>query len=215
MTSHGYGNSMYKLSSDDRIEALKFSNFSVFVNGFNMAFLKISIGMALLRIGLGKTMNTMIWISIFISVCCNAMVIFGSLLFCRPMEAIWNKGLPTGTYECWPKTYNIGFSYTQTGMHIFVITMSILSLTYDHSTSRQYCNRLVLLDRTLDLSVEDQGLQIQQVGATWCLFTRTLCLGLCYRQMLGIAQTSHDPGSYMYVTSSGPMLMRLSFTDFP
>ncbi|KAK6072558.1 hypothetical protein SCUP234_09108 [Seiridium cupressi] len=105
MTSHGYGNSLYKLSSYDRIEALKFSNFSIFVNGFNMAFLKISIGAALLRIGLGRTMTVMIWASITISVICNAMVIPGSLFFCRPMDAIWNKGLPKGTYECWPKTW--------------------------------------------------------------------------------------------------------------
>ncbi|KAK6063635.1 hypothetical protein SCUP515_12269 [Seiridium cupressi] len=118
MTSHGYGNSLYKLSSYDRIEALKFSNFSIFVNGFNMAFLKISIGAALLRIGLGRTMTVMIWASITISVICNAMVIPGSLFFCRPMDAIWNKGLPKGTYECWPKTYNVAFSYTQTAGNI-------------------------------------------------------------------------------------------------
>lgn len=115
MTSHGYGKSMYKLSSYDRVEALKYSNFSIFVNGFNMALLKISIGAALLRIGFDRTMNVMIWICIVISVLCNAMAIPGSLFLCRPMEAIWNKGLPAGTYSCWPKSYTTGASYTQTG----------------------------------------------------------------------------------------------------
>ncbi|KAH8195335.1 hypothetical protein TruAng_010503 [Truncatella angustata] len=127
MTSHGYGNSMYTLSASDRINALKFSNFSIFVNGFNMAFLKISIGAALLRIGLGKTMYVMIWVAIVLSILCNAMVIPGTFFQCRPMEAIWNKGLPVGSYTCWSKSFSVVASYIQTDLFFTIGPLIYLS----------------------------------------------------------------------------------------
>lgn len=134
MVIHGYGKSIYTLSADDRIEALKYSNFSVLVNGFNMAALKISIGMALLRIEFGRSMNITIWTFIFISVVCNAMVLPGTLFLCKPMEAIWNKALPAGTYTCLPSSVNVAASYTQTGETFHRPTVSLFRTRSDSNT---------------------------------------------------------------------------------
>lgn len=78
-----------------------------------MLFLKLSIGASLLRLQLGRGMNWIVWFSILLSVCANAMTLIGSLFQCVPMEAIWNISLPN--YTCIPKKYVVGSAYAQAG----------------------------------------------------------------------------------------------------
>lgn len=113
MCENGYGKSVAKLDPSDRIQASKFSNFALLINGFSMAFLKISIGLSLLRLQLGRNMSWFIWAAIVLSVLCNAIVVVGSLFACRPIEAIWNKTLEN--FSCIDRRVNVANSYVQTG----------------------------------------------------------------------------------------------------
>ncbi|KAE9976078.1 hypothetical protein EG328_002849 [Venturia inaequalis] len=109
--SHGYGTSIYQLDPAEAAHALKAFNFTILTNGICMILLKLSIGASLLRLQLGRGMNWIVWLSIFISVCANAMTLIGSCFQCVPMEAIWNIRLPN--YTCIPKKYVVGSSYAQ------------------------------------------------------------------------------------------------------
>lgn len=114
MVHYGYGKSRYLLEPTQMTSALKFSNFAVLVNGFAMAFLKISIGLSLLRLQLGKGMNWIVWGSIFLSVVVNLLVVVTTLFGCRPLAATWDRSLmPIAT--CLPRTVNVAHSYVQTG----------------------------------------------------------------------------------------------------
>lgn len=108
---YGYGKTYMLLEPADMVQALKYSNFAVLVNGFAMAYLKISIGLTLLRLNLNKGMNRMVWASIFLSVAVNMLVLVGSLFACRPIAAVWNRSLwPIA--DCLPRTVNVARSYT-------------------------------------------------------------------------------------------------------
>ena len=114
MVHYGYGKTRYLLEPSQMTNALKFSNFAVLVNGFAMAFLKISIGLSLLRLQLGKGMVWIVWGSIFLSVFVNALVVVMTLFGCRPLAAVWDRSLmPVAT--CLPRTVNVANSYVQTG----------------------------------------------------------------------------------------------------
>jgi hypothetical protein len=112
MVHYGYGKTKALLDHAQMTTALKYSNFAVLVNGFAMAFLKISVGMSLLRLQLGKGMVWIVWGSIFLSVAVNALVLVTSLFGCRPIAAIWDKSLmPTST--CLPRTVYVANGYIQ------------------------------------------------------------------------------------------------------
>lgn len=111
---YGYGKSIRTLSDYQIVHAFKYQNFAGLMNGFCMAFLKISIGLSLLRLQLGKGMSRIIWGSIVLSVVCNASVMVGTLFKCRPIEAIWNSAL-LPTASCVSPTVMLVVLYTQTG----------------------------------------------------------------------------------------------------
>jgi hypothetical protein len=112
MVHYGYGKTKALLDHAQMTTALKYSNFAVLVNGFAMAFLKISVGMSLLRLQLGKGMVWIVWGSIFLSVAVNALVLVTSLFGCRPIAAVWDKSLmPTST--CLPRTVYVANGYIQ------------------------------------------------------------------------------------------------------
>lgn len=110
---HGYGTSIFQLDPADAVLALKAVNFTVLTNAICMVFLKLSIGASLLRLQIGRGMSWIVWLSILISVCSNAMVLVGSVFQCVPMEAIWNIGIENHT--CIPRKYVVGSSYAQAG----------------------------------------------------------------------------------------------------
>lgn len=113
MVHHGYGKTRYLLEPTQMAAAMKYSNFAILVNGFAMAFLKISIGLSLLRLQLGKGMVWIVRGSIFLSVVVNMLVIVTSLFGCRPLAAVWDRSLmPIAT--CLPRTVNVANSYVQT-----------------------------------------------------------------------------------------------------
>ena len=112
MVHYGYGKTKFLLDHAQMTTALKYSNFAVLVNGFAMAFLKISVGMSLLRLQLGRGMIWIVWFSIFLSVAVNALTLVTSLFGCRPIAAIWDKSLmPTST--CLPRTVYVANGYIQ------------------------------------------------------------------------------------------------------
>jgi hypothetical protein len=112
MVHHGYGKTKYLLDHAQMTTALKYSNFAVLVNGFAMAFLKISVGMSLLRLQLGKGIIWIVWGSIILSVFVNALTLVTSLFGCTPLAAVWDKSLmPTST--CLPRTVYVANSYIQ------------------------------------------------------------------------------------------------------
>jgi len=114
MVHYGYGKTKYLLEPKQMTTALKFSNFAILVNGFAMAFLKISIGLSLLRLQLGKGMAWIVRGSIVLSVVVNALVVVTSLFGCQPLAAVWDRSLmPTAT--CLSRTVSVANSYTQTG----------------------------------------------------------------------------------------------------
>lgn len=114
MVHNGYGKTWTLLEPAHMVQALKYSNFAVLVNGFAMAFLKISIGLTLLRLNLDKRMNRIVWASILLSVAVNMLVVPTTLFGCRPLAAVWDRSL-WATADCFPRTVNVAFSYTQTG----------------------------------------------------------------------------------------------------
>ena len=114
MVDYGYGKTRLLLEPSQMTSALKYSNFAVLVNGFAMAFLKISIGLSLLRLQLGKGMVWIVWGSIFLSVTVNGLVVVTTLFGCRPLAAVWDRRLlPVAT--CLPRSVNVSHSYVQTG----------------------------------------------------------------------------------------------------
>lgn len=114
MVHHGYGKSIKMLKPAQTAQALKFSNFAVLINGFAMAFLKLSIGASLLRLQLGKGMVWIVWASIVISVAANGLVIVGTLFGCTPLAAVWDRRLMS-VAKCLPPTATMVNSYIQTG----------------------------------------------------------------------------------------------------
>lgn len=114
MVHHGYGKSIKLLKPAQAAEALKFSNFAVLVNGFAMAFLKLSIGASLLRLQLGKGMVWIVWASIVISVAANGLVVVGTLFGCSPLAAVWDRSLMP-VAKCLPPMATMVNSYIQTG----------------------------------------------------------------------------------------------------
>jgi hypothetical protein len=114
MVHYGYGKTRLLLDPLQMTGALKFSNFAVLVNGFAMAFLKISIGLSLLRLQLGKGMVWIVWGSIVLSVIVNGLVVVTTLFGCRPLAAVWDRSLmPVAT--CLPRSVSLWHSYIQTG----------------------------------------------------------------------------------------------------
>lgn len=114
MVDHGYGRRMDTLDHDRATTALKFSNFAVLINGFAMAFLKVSIGLSILRLQLDRTMTWVVWSSVVFAVIVNGLVVVTTLFGCRPLAATWDKSLmPVAT--CLPLTVNVVNSYIQTG----------------------------------------------------------------------------------------------------
>lgn len=127
MVHYGYGKTRYLLEPSRMTSALKFSNFAVLVNGFAMASLKISIGLSLLRLQLGKGMVWIVWGSVVLSVVVNLLVLVTTLFGCRPLAAVWDRSLmPIAT--CLPRNVNVMHSYIQTGK---LITASIVSIETD------------------------------------------------------------------------------------
>ncbi|QDS77605.1 hypothetical protein FKW77_002002 [Venturia effusa] len=126
--SHGYGKHISQIAPSETVKALKAINFTVLTNGICMIFLKLSIGASLLRLQLGRGMTWIVWISIFISVCCNSMVLVGSIFACVPMAAIWDISLPH--YTCIPKRYVVGSGYAQAGGNIVTDLFYSLSPLY-------------------------------------------------------------------------------------
>lgn len=115
MVDYGYGKTRALLQPHQMTQALKYSNFAVLVNGFAMAFLKISIGLSLLRLQLGKGMVWIVWGSIFLSVVVNGLVVVTTLFGCRPLAAAWDRSLMS-VATCLPRTVTVAHSYTQTGL---------------------------------------------------------------------------------------------------
>lgn len=113
MVHYGYGKTIGLLKPSQIANAMKFSNFAILVNGFAMAFLKISIGASLLRLQLGKGMVWIVWCSIFVSVAANGLVIVGTLFGCRPLAAVWDRRLMP-VAQCLPPTISVIHSYIQT-----------------------------------------------------------------------------------------------------
>lgn len=111
--TYGYGTPISQLSASDAVQALKFNNFGVLLNGFSMVFLKVSIGATLLRLQFGRGMAWIVWGFVIISVLCNALVVVGSLFSCTPIEAIWDRSIDS--FTCIPGKYVVGSSYCQTG----------------------------------------------------------------------------------------------------
>lgn len=114
MVDHGYGKSIYLLEPSEAVQALKFSNFAVLINGFSMAFLKLSIGLSLIRLQLGKGMFWIVVGSIVLSVVCNMLVIVTTLFGCRPLAAKWDRTLLPEA-DCLPPIVSVSNSYIQTG----------------------------------------------------------------------------------------------------
>jgi hypothetical protein len=134
MVDYGYGKTKALLEPSRMTQALKYSNFAVLVNGFAMAFLKISIGMSLLRLQLGKGMVWIVWGSVFLSVVVNGLVVVTTLFGCRPLAAAWDRSLaPVAT--CLPRTVTVAHSYTQTGLSS---SHSLISLAFWLTFSRQW-----------------------------------------------------------------------------
>jgi hypothetical protein len=113
MVHYGYGKSRYLLQPAQMTNAMKFSNFAVLVNGFAMAFLKISIGLSLLRLQLGRGMVWIVWGTMVLSVCVNLLVVVTTLFGCRPLAATWDRSLMP-IASCLPRTVNVAHSYIQT-----------------------------------------------------------------------------------------------------
>lgn len=126
MVDYGYGKTKALLQPPQMTEALKYSNFAVLVNGFAMAFLKISIGLSLLRLQLGKGMVWIVWGSIFLSVVVNGLVVVTTLFGCRPLAAAWDRSLMS-VATCLPRTVTVAHSYTQTGLLRFYRLVSIVA----------------------------------------------------------------------------------------
>ncbi|GAB7332821.1 hypothetical protein MBLNU13_g04544t3 [Cladosporium sp. NU13] len=129
MVDYGYGKTKALLEPSQMTKALKYSNFAVLINGFAMAFLKISIGLSLLRLQLGKGMVWIVWGSIFLSVVVNGLVVVTTLFGCRPLAAAWDRSLmPVAT--CLPRTVTVAHSYTQTVGNIITDLFYSLSPLY-------------------------------------------------------------------------------------
>jgi hypothetical protein len=141
MVDYGYGKTKALLEPSRMTQALKYSNFAVLVNGFAMAFLKISIGMSLLRLQLGKGMVWIVWGSVFLSVVVNGLVVVTTLFGCRPLAAAWDRSLaPVAT--CLPRTVTVAHSYTQTGLLevLLISSASWLTLFRQWATLSRTCS---------------------------------------------------------------------------
>jgi hypothetical protein len=157
MVHYGYGKTRYLLQPAQMTSAMKFSNFAILVNGFAMAFLKISIGLSLLRLQLGNGMKWIVWGSMFLSIVVNMLVIVTSLFGCRPLAAVWDRSLmPVAT--CLPRSVSVANSYTQTSKSsdLSPSALSAMRLTSNHS--RQHPYRPLLQPQPVVLPLESQSL---------------------------------------------------------
>lgn len=191
MVDYGYGKTKALLEPSQMTQALKYSNFAVLVNGFAMAFLKISIGLSLLRLQLGKGMVWIVWGSIFLSVVVNGLVVVTTLFGCRPLAAAWDRSLmPAAT--CLPRTVTVAHSYTQTGL---LRVTRLVSTVADFPCSGQHSHGLVLQPQPALLSFERQSLSLQQMGTPRRVYDRFARHGLRHRKMHRAAQirNNHQP----------------------
>lgn len=190
MVDYGYGKTKALLQPSQMTQALKYSNFAVLVNGFAMAFLKISIGLSLLRLQLGKGMVWIVWGSIFLSVVVNGLVVVTTLFGCRPLAAAWDRSLmPVAT--CLPRTVTVAHSYTQTGLWRS-LTYQLVSIVTDIPCSGQHRHGLVLQPQPALLSLQCQGFGLQQMGSPRRVHDRPTRHRLRHRQMHRAAPLRHD-----------------------
>jgi hypothetical protein len=108
---YGLGRPITTVDLPDIIKVLKYTTFAIFVNGLSMGFLKIGIGIGLLRLRLSKVFNYAVIIAVLISSLVNFIVFPGTFGQCRPLAKQWNPSLPG---NCWSKKTSLAFSYTQT-----------------------------------------------------------------------------------------------------
>ena len=181
MVANGYGKTVEVIEPSHMTRSLKYSNFAVLINGFSMAFLKVSIGLSILRLQLGKSMYWIVVGSIVLSVVCNALVVVSTLFGCRPLEAVWNRQLLlAGEASCLPRIVNMSNSYVQTGK----LSRLLHGLQQYLLLRRgQHRHGPVLLPWSALLSLKGQGVSLQQMGASRRFPDWTSCHNLRNRQM--------------------------------
>jgi hypothetical protein len=113
----GLGLTITQVKLSNLVPMLKFTQFAIFVNGLGMCFMKVGIGLSLLRLSLSKRFNWAVLACIVLSMCVNLIVFPGVFAQCRPVNKLWNTALK-GT--CWPKDASLAFSYTQTGTSTWI-----------------------------------------------------------------------------------------------
>ncbi|EXJ76306.1 uncharacterized protein A1O5_00814 [Cladophialophora psammophila CBS 110553] len=107
----GLGLTISQVKLADLVPLLKYTQFAIFLNGIGMCFMKVGIGLSLLRLSLSKTFNYAVMGCIVLSLLVNLIVFPGVFAQCQPMNKLWNPSIE-GT--CWPKRASLAFSYTQT-----------------------------------------------------------------------------------------------------
>ncbi|KAI4613461.1 uncharacterized protein J4E87_009928 [Alternaria ethzedia] len=114
---HGLGRHTDTLEKSDHQEYLKLTFIQALVSSIGgMAFLKLSVGFSLLRLGVPTLYNRILW-SLIAFVCLYTLVSWSEwAAVCKPIAGFWNKDLkPT----CVPVKIHKGFALMNTSCNMF------------------------------------------------------------------------------------------------
>ncbi|KIW58019.1 hypothetical protein PV05_02571 [Exophiala xenobiotica] len=109
--TRGLGLTISKVQPSNFVPMLKYTQFAIFTNGISMCFMKVGIGLSLLRLNLSKPLNWAVVGCIILSLLVNLIVFPGIFGQCQPMNKLWD---PSVEGTCWPERASLAFAYTQT-----------------------------------------------------------------------------------------------------
>jgi len=112
----GDGRHVDYLTPEMKMEALKYSFVSQPFNLAAVGLQKISIAIGLLRLNLGATYKTVVWLAVIPNVTLTLTVVVVIVARCQPFQRNWNLELP-GT--CWPSRIDVDIAYGQAGKFTF------------------------------------------------------------------------------------------------
>ncbi len=158
--TRGLGLTISKVQPSNFVPMLKYTQFAIFTNGISMCFMKVGIGLSLLRLNLSKPLNWAVVGCIILSLLVNLIVFPGVFGQCQPMNKLWD---PSVEGTCWPERASLAFAYTQTGMYRLVHHASVFGLI---SFSWKHPDRFCLHFWALVLPFQSQGFAVQQMGTS-------------------------------------------------
>jgi hypothetical protein len=109
---YGMGKHNKSLPQDQEIQALKYQALATAIYIANMAFIKLSIAVFLLRIAVGRSYRVILNASMAIVAVWTAGVFFFDVFECKPVEFQWDYTIPNGSCIPGDSLVSAGYAFS-------------------------------------------------------------------------------------------------------